>query len=117
MSKLAPNPRRGEIQAELGGKRYVLCLTLGALAELEAAFGASDLVALAERFEKGRISARDAIRVIAAGLRGGGTEISEDEVARLASEEGAVGYVKIVSALLAVTFSSPTGGNAPPPNP
>jgi hypothetical protein len=118
MSKLAPNPRRGEIQAELGGKRYVLCLTLGALAELEAAFGASDLVALAERFEKGRISARDAIRVIAAGLRGGGTEIGEDEVARLASEEGAVGYVKIVSALLAATFASPaTGSDATPPNP
>lgn len=106
MSKIAHNPRRGEIEAELGGKQYVLCLTLGALAELEAAFGAEDLVALAERFGKGRISARDAIRVIAAGLRGGGTEISEDEVAKLASPGGATGYVKIVSALLAVTFGA-----------
>lgn len=117
MSRLAPNPRRGEIEAELGGKRYVLCLTLGALAELEAAFGASDLVALAGRFEKGRISARDAIRVIAAGLRGGGTEISEDEVARLASAEGAVGYVKTVSALLAATFAGPAENKVSPPNP
>ena len=114
MSRLAPNPRRGEIEAELGGRRYVLCLTLGALAELEAAFGASDLVALAGRFEQGRLSARDAIRVIAAGLRGGGTEISEDEVARLTSGEGAVGYVRIVSALLAATFAAPTGDRAPP---
>lgn len=106
MSKIAHNPRRGEIDAELGGKHYVLCLTLGALAELEAAFGAQDLVALAERFGKGRISARDAIRVIAAGLRGGGAEIGEEEVAKLASPGGAAGYVKIVSALLAATFGA-----------
>jgi len=106
MSKLAHNPRRGEIDAELGGKRYVMCLTLGALAELEAAFGASDLVALAERFGQGRISARDAIKIIAAGLRGGGTEISDDEAAKLASPGGAAGYVKIISALLAATFGT-----------
>ena len=53
-----PNRHRGEIEAELGGRRYTLCLTLGALAELEAAFGAEDLVALAERFERGRMPAR-----------------------------------------------------------
>jgi hypothetical protein len=114
MIGLAHNPRRGEVEAELGGRRYVLCLTLGALAELEAAFGAEDLVALAERFSSGRMSARDAIRVIAAGLRGGGTEISEDEVAKLASPGGAAGYVKIVSSLLSATFGAPEEA---PPNP
>lgn len=29
------NRHRGEIEAELGGKKRTLCLTLGALAELE----------------------------------------------------------------------------------
>ncbi len=33
-----PNLHRGEIEAEIGGKRRRLVLTLGALAELEAAF-------------------------------------------------------------------------------
>ncbi len=66
------NRHRGEIEAELGGKHRTLCLTLGALAELESAFGADDLAALADRFGSGRISARDAIRVIGAGLRGAG---------------------------------------------
>ncbi len=102
-----PNPRRGETEAELGGRRYTLCLTLGALAELEAAFGAEDLVALAERFERGRISARDAIRVLGAGLRGAGAEISDDEVARLAAPGGAAGYVRNVAELLAATFGTP----------
>lgn len=36
------NPLRGEIEAFIGGRRYRLCLTLGALAALLAAtFGSS----------------------------------------------------------------------------
>ena len=49
------NRHRGEIEAEIGGARRTLVLTLGALAELESAFGADDLVALAERFGTGRM--------------------------------------------------------------
>ena len=51
------NRRRGEVALELGGQRYTLCLTLGALAELEDAFGVADLAALGERFAAGRLSA------------------------------------------------------------
>jgi hypothetical protein len=102
-----PNPYRGEIEAELGGRRYTLVLTLGALAELEAAFGADDLVALAERFERGRMSARDAIRILGAGLRGGGADIADEEVARLIAPGGAAGYVRIVAELLSATFGAP----------
>ena len=45
------NTHRGEIEAEIGGARRTLVLTLGALAELESAFGADDLVALLPLFE------------------------------------------------------------------
>ena len=64
------NRHRGEIEAEIGGARRRLVLTLGALAELESAFGAEDLVALTERFASGRLAARDLTRIIGAGLRG-----------------------------------------------
>jgi hypothetical protein len=100
------NRHRGEIEAELGGTRRTLVLTLGALAELESAFGAEDMVALAERFETGRMRAGDAIRILGAGLRGAGSEISDAEVARLAAPGGAAGYVRIVSELLGATFGS-----------
>jgi hypothetical protein len=40
-----PNLHRGEIEAEIGGAQRKLVLTLGALADLEAAFGAEDLLA------------------------------------------------------------------------
>lgn len=99
-----PNRHRGEIEAEIGGARRTLVLTLGALAELEAAFGAADLIALAERFGGGRLSAHDLTRVIGAGLRGAGATLSDDEVARMPVADGAAGYVRIAAALIAATF-------------
>ena len=99
-----PNPHRGEIEARLDGAPYRLCLTLGALAELEHAFGDTDMLALAERFQSGRLSARDAQRIIAAGLRGAGHDIADEAVARMQADGGAAGFVDIVARLLAATF-------------
>lgn len=103
------NRRRGEVEAVFDGRLHRLVLTLGALAELEDAFGVADLVALAERFEHGRLSARDAARILAAGLRGGGAEIDEAGAARLTHEDGAAGFVRVVAELLAATFGGGEG--------
>lgn len=99
------NRHRGEVEAELGGRRYTLCLTLGALAELEAAFAADDLGALAARFAQGRLSARDATRLIGAGLRGAGHTLSDAEVAAMPVAGGAAGYAALVTDLLQATFA------------
>ena len=101
------NAHRGEIEAELSGRRYVLCLTLGALAEIEHAYGGEDLIAIAQRFEAGRIGATDAIRVIGAGLRGAGNAITDEEVAAMRAEGGAAGFLAIVVRLLKATFAGP----------
>jgi hypothetical protein len=100
------NRHRGEIEAELSGQTYVLCLTLGALADIESAYGGEDLIAIAERFETGRISATDAIRVIGAGLRGAGNAVTNDEVAAMTARGGAAGYLDIVVRLLKATFGN-----------
>jgi hypothetical protein len=102
-----PNRHRGEISAEIGGRLRILVLTLGALAELEAAFGADDLAALAERFGTGRLSARDLVRIIGAGLRGAGEAIGDDEVAGMTVNGGAAGFVSIAAELIAATFTEP----------
>jgi len=99
-----PNHHRGEIEAEIGGARRKLVLTLGALAELEAAFGAADLVALTERLGSGRLTALDLTRIIGAGLRGAGDDVSDGDVARMAVADGAQGYVRIAAALIEATF-------------
>jgi hypothetical protein len=99
-----PNHHRGEIEADIGGARRRLVLTLGALAELESAFGADDLVSLAERFGAGRLAARDLVRVIGCGLRGAGEALSDAEVAAMTVPGGASGYVRIAADLIAATF-------------
>ena len=106
-----PNPHRGEIEARLDGRPYTLCLTLGALAELEHAFGHEDMLALAERFQSGRLSARDAQRIIAAGLRGAGHDFSDEAVSRMQADAGAAGYVDIVARLLSATFGVRPSGS------
>jgi len=112
---MTANRRRGEIAAELDGKPQRLCLTLGALAELEAAYAADDLGALVERFSRGRLSALDMIRIIGAGLRGAGTDVSDDDVGAMQSENGAAGFAAIVADLLTTTFGRQ--GEAASPNP
>ncbi len=98
------NLHRGEIDAVLDGQPMRLCLTLGALAELESTFGNDDMLAVAERFGRGRLSARDAVRIIGAGLRGAGHQVTDDAVARMRAEGGAAGFVDVVSRLLSATF-------------
>ena len=102
----AVNRRRGEVCAVIDGRERVLCLTLGALAELEDAFAADDLSALAQRFGGGRLSARDLIKILAAGLRGGGAEASEADVAAMRIEGGAAGAADVAAALLSAAFGT-----------
>ncbi len=105
-----PNPHRGEIVATLDGKPFTLCLTLGALAELESAFGDDDMLGLAQRFGNGRLSARNAVRIIGAGLRGAGNQVTDEAVARMQCVDGAAGFVDIVARLLAATFGGAADG-------
>ncbi|CAH1671154.1 gene transfer agent family protein [Chelatococcus asaccharovorans] len=100
------NRHRGEVEAELDGRRHVLCLTLGALAELETAFGADDLAMLGRRLAEGRLSARDIVRILGAGLRGGGSTLSDDEVASLPVAGNLDTYARCVANLLAAAFGA-----------
>ncbi|MEQ1887564.1 MAG: gene transfer agent family protein [Alphaproteobacteria bacterium] len=100
------NLHRGEISAMLDGRAHTLCLTLGALAELEERLGGKDILALAQRFETGRITAREAICVIGCGLRGGGNDIQDDQVANMQVEGGVPGYLALVIDLLQAAFGS-----------
>ena len=109
-----PNRHRGEIEAEFNGAAHRLCLTLGALAELEAAFGDDDMLALANRFGAGRLGARDCVRIIGAGLRGAGQDIPDSAVAVMQAEGGAAGFVDVVARLLTATFGAAEPGAGAP---
>ena len=78
------NAARGETELVIGGQARRLCLTLGALAEIEAAFGCVRISDLEARMRS--LSAADLVIVLAALLRGGGenelaTRLNEVDVA------------------------------------
>ncbi len=79
---MSANGVRGEAVVRLAGAERRLCLTLGALAEMETVLGVSGIEALAERLRG--LSARDLMAVLAALLRGGGEAAFAGELDRAA---------------------------------
>lgn len=77
---MAANGARGEVVAVLAGVERRLCLTLGALAEIETGLSLEGLAGLADRMRA--LSARDLTMVLAALLRGGGERELADELER-----------------------------------
>lgn len=75
---MSVNGARGEVGLSIDGCERTLCLTLGALAEIESALGCSELKELDLRMRA--LSAQDLLVVLAALLRGGG---ESDLAARL----------------------------------
>lgn len=109
------NRRRGEVAATIAGEPYRLCLTLGSLAELESAFGVEDLSALARRFSSGRLAADDLVRLLGAGLRGGGLGISDEEVRAMPIAGALLEIAAAIAELLTATFGEPEADRAPDP--
>lgn len=108
------NRRRGETIACFDGGEFRLRLTLGGLAELEDAYKADNLADLVGRFSSGTLSARDMIRILGAGLRGGGHDCDDAAVAAMTHADGAAGFAQAVTLLLIATFGA---GEAGPQNP
>lgn len=109
------NRIRGEVPLELGGQRFTLCLTLGALAELEDALRTGDLAGLAERFGDGHLSTRDLIALLGAALRGGGHEIDADGVARLPLAGGLEAVMAALGDVLVAAFGEAQAPEDPTP--
>lgn len=97
------NRHRGEVSAVIDGTPRVLCLTLGALAELEHALELDNLSQLGDRLAKG-LSAGDILAVVTAGLRGAGETVTPDEVAQMRCDGGATGFARLAADLMTATF-------------
>jgi hypothetical protein len=102
------NPFAGEVTLTLDGVPYTAKLTLGALAELEAALGEGSMLALAERFETGRYSARDVLALVVAGLRGGGWRGDAQDLTSVqighGAQDGPIAAAQAAALLMARAF-------------
>ncbi len=105
------NPWASEVALVIDGRRHVLKLTLGALAELEAALKTGTLVELVQRFEVGGFSTSDVMKLIVAGLRGGGWEGRASDLLAAEIEGGPMAAAKAAALLLARAFMLPDEGD------
>lgn len=83
------NQARGEVLLLIDGRPRRLCVTLGALAELEAAFDVGSFAEMGERLAQ--LTASDLIHVLAALSAGGGEAMSAPDLAaaRIDAKEAA----------------------------
>lgn len=91
----------------IDGAPHVLRLTLGALAELEDSLGEDTLIALVERFETNGFSSRDVLALLKVGLRGGGSDVSDDDLLHAEIEGGPIAAARAAAELLARAFVAP----------
>lgn len=101
------NPWAGEVSVVLDGQPHSAKLTLGALAELEAAMEAGSLIDLVQRFEEGRFTTRDVLALIVAGLRGGGWRGTAGDLLQAEIGGGPVGAARAAAQLLHRAFAAP----------
>lgn len=106
------NPWRGEVALVIDGERRVMRLTLGALAELEASLESGSLVDLVQRFESGGFTTRDVLKLIVAGLRGGGWQGRASDLLQAEIEGGPMAAAKASAELLARAFMTPERADA-----
>lgn len=102
---MSENPWAGEVTLVIDAEPRVMKLTLGALAELEAALEADTLVAMIERFEGGQVSARDVVALIVAGLRGGGWRGEAKDLLSCDIEGGPVAATRAAGELIQRAFA------------
>ena len=74
------NATRGEAILDVDGRPLILCLTLGALARLESAFGVTTMAALEARLRN--LSGADLLVVVSALLSGEGQSLTPDDLAK-----------------------------------
>lgn len=98
------NRHRGDVDLDLLSGPLTLRLTLGALAEVEQAFGVADLTALGERLKAGRLSARDLILILGAAARGGGHRLDNAAFAARVTAADLPACITALGDLFLLTF-------------
>lgn len=98
------NRHRGEMSIQMNGTPQKLCLTLGALADLEDRYGGKNILALVDTFAAKGLSANDVTNVLRAGLQGGGAELQDEALMAAQFDGGFAGAARAAAMLLKISF-------------
>jgi hypothetical protein len=110
---MTANPQRGEVEIELGGRRFVMRPTFQAIAEMEKQTGRG-VIELLQSLSDGGLKVSELAAIITAGLKAAGEPARYDKVGALLLEGGLEGIVPPVGEFLigALTGGRELGGGS-----
>lgn len=104
------NPLRGEVVLVMDEQDHVLRLNLSGLMHLEQMLGEDSLVSMVQRFENNAYTSRDVMRVLLAGLWGGGWQGRAETLAQADIKGGVVSAAQAAAQLLVRAFDPMSAG-------
>jgi len=100
------NPKRGEMELNLGGKTYKARVTLDAIMKIETSCGLG-IVKVLSRLTEGELTTLQVCSTILPVIRGGGNDFSMKDVQEIVWEAGLANSMRAVGEILAIAL---TGG-------
>ena len=94
------NPFRGELEVNLGNKKYKTRMTVDSLIRLETSLNQS-IVQLTQKLSEGHLSFTELSFIIQSALKGGGNDIKENEINQLIYQSGITEGMRVCGELLA----------------
>lgn len=98
------NKLKGECLLELGDKEYKARLTVNSIIGIEDAVDMG-IIKLAQKMADGDVRLSHVIAVLTPALRGGGNDLSPNDVVDLVQKTGLVKSIKAVAELLALSLT------------
>ena len=100
------NPMKGEIQIELGGETHPCRLTVDALIKIETELD-TGVLALTQKIADADIRLSQLSVVLYHALRGGGQDLTHNDIKKMIAASGIVACSAAVAQLLVATLSDP----------
>ncbi len=102
-----PNKQRNELTITLDGKDYLVRPTFNFICQVEDYFNAPLTTVVLEKLESGKITARELVVIIQAGIEAAGGKVTEEELQEAIMNTGTVDAIKQIVPLLLTAFSGP----------
>ncbi len=100
------NPMKGEMTIELGGEQYACRLTVDSLIKIETQLN-QGILAITQRISDADVRLNDLSVILYHALRGGGKDMSENEIKKLIASTGIIACTTAVASLLVSVLSDP----------
>ena len=100
------NPKKGQIEVELGGETYKCRLTIDSLIKIENECGQS-IIQLAQKMSQADVKIFDLSTILRYALRGGGNDVQHKEVFKIIEDAGIIKVAGAVANLITATLHDP----------